>query len=234
MKLSQGEINGIKFFYREGFSDAKTFIEVLKQDCYQKKGMTIKANESWLDCGGNVGAFSLLAASKGATTVCYEPDPYNCEMIEKNLKLNGFENAVEIKEAALVHDERKSTILTIGPNGGVWRNSIMHKGIRKKGIKVPCINFDTQANRADNCKMDIEGAEIPILTHSMATFKKLVYEWSFDYDPYIPKLWNVIDKQKASYRVEAEYKSLHYAERDVTFWGATWFPKNSMVYCFAL
>ena len=90
MKLSQGEINGIKFFYREGFSDAKTFIEVLKQDCYQKKGMTIKANESWLDCGGNVGAFSLLAASKGATIVCYEPDPYSCEMIEKNLKIKWF------------------------------------------------------------------------------------------------------------------------------------------------
>ena len=155
-------------------------------------------------------------------------------MIEKNLNLNGFENAVEIKEAALVHDERKSTILTIGPNGGVWRNSIMHKGIRKKAIKVPCVNFETQAALADNCKMDIEGAEIPILTHCKASFKKLVYEWSFDYDPYIPKLWNVIDKQKADYRVEAEYKSLHYVERDVTFWGATWFPKNSMVYCFAL
>ena len=234
MKLEKGEIGGIKFFYREGFSDAKTFIEVLKQDCYQKKGMAIKSNESWLDCGANVGAFSLLAASKGASTICYEPAPYSCEMIEKNLKLNGFQNAVEIKQTALVHDERKCTILTIGPNGGVWRNSIMHKGIRKKGIKVPCINFETQTALADNCKMDIEGAEIPILTHCKASFKKLVYEWSFDYDPYIPKLWNVIDKQKEIYRVEAEYTSLHYVERDVTFWGATWFPKNSMVYCFAL
>lgn len=234
MKLSKGEINGINFFYREGFSDAKTFIEVIKQDCYQKKGMTIKANESWLDCGGNVGAFSLLAASKGASTVCYEPDPFNCEMIQKNLKLNGFENAVEVKQAALVHDERKSTILTIGPNGGVWRNSIMHKGIRKKGIKVPCINFDTQANLADNCKMDIEGAEISILTHSMSTFKKLVYEWSFDYDRYIPHLWEVMEKQEKKYRLEYYETSTFYQSRKQTYWQYNMFPMAAMIYCFAL
>ena len=192
MKLEKGEIGGIKFFYREGFSDAKTFIEVLKQDCYQKKGMTIKANESWLDCGGNVGAFSLLAASKGASVITYEPDPYNCELIEKNAKLNGFQNAITVKQAALVHDFRKDTTLSIAQNGNVWRNTIMKKK-SNKAIKVPCLNFDEQAVLADNCKMDIEGAEIPILTHTKSDFNKLVYEWSFDIDPMLPKIWKVID-----------------------------------------
>lgn len=40
--------------------------------------------------GGNVGAFALLACSKGAEVTVYEPDPYNCEMIKKNLALNVF------------------------------------------------------------------------------------------------------------------------------------------------
>ena len=234
MKLEKGEIGGINFFYREGFSDAKTFIEVLKQDCYQKKGMAIKFNESWLDCGANVGAFSLLAASKGASTICYEPDPYSCEMIEKNLKLNGFQNAVEIKQAALVHDERKSTILTIGPKGGVWRNSIMYKGSRQKGIEVPCINFDTQANLADNCKMDIEGAEIAILTNSNPTFKKFVYEWSFDYDRYIPHLWKVMEKQEKIYCLKHNESSTFFSTRKQTYWQHNMFPMSAIIYCFAL
>ena len=70
-----------------------------------KKGMEIKPNEMWMDCGGNVGAFTLLACSKGAKVTVYEPDPYNCEMIKKNLELNGFE--AEIKQAALVHNDTK-------------------------------------------------------------------------------------------------------------------------------
>lgn len=234
MKLEKGEINGIKFFYRKGFSDLKSFIEVLQQNCYQKKGMVVKSNESWLDCGGNVGAFSLLAASKGAKTICYEPDPYNCEMIEKNIKLNGYQNAVEIKQAALVSDDRKNTILTIGPNGSVWRNSIIHRGVRTKGIKVPCINFFTQIDEADNCKMDIEGGEKPILTDFNPIFKKLVYEWSFDYDRYIPNLWKVMEKQEKNYRLEYYETSTFFSTRRQTYWQYNMFPMSAMIYCFAL
>ena len=69
MKLTKTSIGGIEFFYREGFSDIKTFIEVLSNQSYLKKGMEVLNNESWLDCGGNVGAFSLLAASKGASVI---------------------------------------------------------------------------------------------------------------------------------------------------------------------
>ena len=125
MKLSKGEIKGIKFYHREGMSDLKTFNEVLGNETYLKKGMTIKSGETWMDCGGNVGAFTLLACSKGAKVTVYEPDPFNCDMIKKNLKLNGFE--AEIKQAALVHNDRKDVILFIGNNGNVWRNSIVKK-----------------------------------------------------------------------------------------------------------
>ena len=63
--MKQSEINRIKFFYREGTSDLKTFEEVIGRDVYRKKGMTINKGEHWIDCGGNVGAFTLLACSLG-------------------------------------------------------------------------------------------------------------------------------------------------------------------------
>ena len=81
MKMIQDSINGIKFYHREGFSDLKTFKEVIGNKVYEKKGMTIKPNERWMDCGGNVGAFTLLACSKGAEVTVYEPDPFNCQII---------------------------------------------------------------------------------------------------------------------------------------------------------
>ena len=89
--MKQSEINGIKFYYRDGTSDLKTFEEVIRKDVYRKKGMTIQRGEHWIDCGGNVGAFTLLACSLGAKVTTYEPDPNNCQMIKKNLELKDFE-----------------------------------------------------------------------------------------------------------------------------------------------
>lgn len=221
MKLNQSEINGIKFFYRDGFSDLKTFQEVIGNSVYFKKGMTINKNERWMDCGGNVGAFTLLACSKGANVTVYEPDPYNCQMIEKNLALNGF-NA-NIKQSALVHNHTKQVVLFIGNNGNVWRNSIVKKW-NNKGIKVPCLNFDSEAKNFDFCKMDIEGAEMLILENTNKVFKKLVYEWSFDIDGSLNRFRRIIDNQRLKYKVEIVDKRFYELPDD-------YIPKRFVVPC---
>ena len=163
MKLNKGEINGIQFYHREGMSDLKTFEEVLRNEVYLKKGMTIQSGEKWIDCGGNVGAFTLLACSLGANVTVYEPDPNNCKMIERNLKLNNFE--AEIVCAGLVHNDTKKANLYVGNNGNVWRNS-MFKNWNGKGLKVDCVNFDEVTEDGVCVKMDIEGAEMLILENT--------------------------------------------------------------------
>jgi FkbM family methyltransferase len=230
MKLLKGEINGIKFYYREGFSDLKTFEEVIGRDVYQKKGMKIEHSERWMDCGGNVGSFALLACSKGARVTVYEPDPFNCEMIKKNLALNGFEATV--KQVALVHNDTKEIILFIGNNGNVWRNSIV-KQWNNKGIKVPCLNFDAEAKGFDFCKMDIEGAEMLILENTKKIFKKLVYEWSFDIDDNLQRFWSIIEKQQKQY---SDFKDVgntgKFKSRDYDTWQKSWFPACTNVFAF--
>ena len=228
MKILKEEINGIKFFHREGMSDLKTFKEVIGDKTYLKKGMTIQDGESWMDCGGNVGAFTLLACSFGANVTVYEPDPFNCEMIEKNLKLNGFK--AEVKQYALVHNDVKNLILFIGNNGNVWRNSIVKKW-NNKGIKVPCINFDEEAKKFDCCKMDIEGAEMLILENTKKVFKKLVYEWSFDIDSSLPRFWNIIEKQKNQYSdLKDVGNTAKFKSRDYDTWQKSWFPACTNVF----
>lgn len=189
--MKQGEIKNIKFWYRENTSDHKTFQEVINKDVYRKKGMTIQRGEEWFDCGGNVGAFTLLACSIGAKVKVYEPDPNNCKMIERNLKLNNFE--ADIICAGLVHNDTKKANLYIGNNGNVWRNS-MFKNWNGKGLKVDCVNFDEVIPDRACVKMDIEGAEMPILENTNRKFKKLVFEWSFDIDDSLNRFRNCIDK----------------------------------------
>jgi FkbM family methyltransferase len=229
VRLERGEIDGIKFWHRAGFSDLKTFEEVIGRKTYLKRGMKILPGERWMDCGGNVGAFALLACHLGAEVVVYEPDPYSCEMIERNLKLNNFRASV--KQLALVPNSRKTATLFIGNNNNVWRNSIV-KRWNDRGIRVPCAKFDSEAAGFEGCKMDIEGAEMPILETTKTTFRKFVYEWSFDIDPSLTRLWKVIDKQKRDYRVEAAWSSIHYHTKAHERWQPEWFPACTNVFCF--
>jgi len=192
--------------------------------------MTIEPGERWMDCGGNVGAFTLLACSMGAEVTVYEPDPFNCGMIQRNLDANGYK--ATIKEAALVHDDTQQVTLFIGNNGNVWRNSIV-KQWNDKGIKVPCLNFDAEAVAYENCKMDIEGAEMPILENTTKTFKKLVYEWSFDIDPSLPRFWALIEKQQAQYSGFKDIGNIaKFKSRDYNTWQNSWFPACAMVFAY--
>lgn len=226
MKLLHGEISGIKFLHREGTSDIKTFEEVIKRDVYQKRGNKIAKGDFWYDCGGNVGAFVLLAISKGAEVEVFEPDPFNCEMIEKNLQLNNFK--AKLNQVALVHNDVKEATLFCGKNGNFWRNSLL-KNWDKKGIKVPCVKFDHALKSGTNVKIDIEGMEMPIIESTSLKFERLIFEWSFDIDPNLERYWKVLDKLNYDYEVTCST----YKNKGVTVWPKSWFPACENVFCYA-
>lgn len=227
--MNQSQINNIKFYHRQNTSDLKTFEEVIGRDVYRKKNMTILSGEHWVDCGGNVGAFTLLACSLGAKVTVYEPDPNNCKMIEMNLALNNFD--AEIVCAGLVHNDTKKANLFVGNNGNVWRNS-MFKNWNGKGLKVDCVNFDEAVPDGVCVKMDIEGAEMPILETTKRKFKKLVFEWSFDIDPSLPRFWNIIEKLQNEYKIASIGNTAKFQSRDYDVWQKSWFPACTNVFCY--
>lgn len=217
----KGLIKGIKFFYREGTSDIKTFEEVIGINVYEKKDFKINSGEKWVDLGGNVGAFGLLALSKGAIVDIYEPDPFHCKQIEKNIMENNW-NA-NIIQAAVVANNKKEMIMYVGNKMQTWRNSL-YKNWGNQKFKVPCIHFSEVIKSDTNVKMDIEGAEMEIIEKMEVYPKKMVMEWSFDIDRSMKRYKNAIDKLSSQYN-ELYYNNQFYqSPHDI-------FPKNIFPAC---
>lgn len=219
------EKTGLKFYYRPNTSDIKTIMEVVERDVYQKKYFKIENGEHWIDLGGNIGAFTLLALNKGATVDVYEADNEHCELIKMNLELNGLKANVINK--AVVHDNTKEIYLNIQKNGNTWRNSIV-KNWNGGKKKVDCINIEDVLNNDVCCKMDIEGAEMLILENMKSIPKKIVYEWSFDIDDNIDRYRNVLKKMIDNYE-NVKHNSIKDGHK---IWQKGWFPPCRNVYCF--
>jgi len=225
MRVLQTKHNGIKFQYREGTSDIKSFKEVVVRDVYQRRYFKIKEGDHWLDLGGNVGAFALLVLSKGATVEIYEPDPFSCKMIENNLKLNNWD--AEINQMAVIAGKRKRMNMYVGNNQNVWRNSLYRDWGNEK-FSVDCINYENVITDKSLVKMDIEGAEMGILEKMKAYPQKMVFEWSFDIDKSLTRYRELVEKLKDHY---SEVRATNFDESYV-LWQDSWFPPCTNVYCF--
>lgn len=222
----------LKFYVRPGTSDQKTVQEVVQRKAYFKKGMEVKQGEQWFDCGANIGAFTVFAASMGADVTAIEPDPLSCEMIEKNLKLNRMK--AKVINAALVHDNTKKALLHLGNNGNVWRNSLWKKWQDKNGaIAVNCVNFERVVPNFANVKMDIEGSEMPILEVTNRKFNYIAFEWSFDIDKSLPRFWKVVERLKQHHKIGMAPNTGRFITRDYDTWQDSWFPAAVMVWAYA-
>ena len=224
---------GLKFECRTGFSDKKTFDEVIVGNTYEKPklGFTINKNENWVDLGGNVGAFAVKAISKGINFIdIYEPDPFNCKMIERNMEINGFTN-FNIHQKAVVSSDAKIMKMYVGNNMQTWRNSL-YKNWGNQSFNVECVHY-SEVIKVEKClKMDIEGAEIPILEAIKIDElpNKMVFEWSFDIEPRMKRYKDVIDKLKPKYKSLYKYSNVFYDLPDFKLPNNV-MPKCDNIYC---
>jgi FkbM family methyltransferase len=233
MKVGILEHEGIKFEYRQGFSDKKTFEEVIVGNTYEKPrlGFIIEEGEHWVDLGGNVGAFALKALSSGASFVdIYEPDPFNCKMIERNMAINNFKN-FKVHQKAVVSSDVKKMKMYVGNDMQTWRNSL-YKDWGNQSFNVECVHYLDVIKTSSCVKMDIEGAEIPILEDIEVCDlpRKMVFEWSFDVNPVMSKYKGVIDKLRPEYKRIFNYSNSFYKTVDYKLPGYI-FPKCDNVYC---
>jgi FkbM family methyltransferase len=122
-----------------------------------KKGMTV------LDIGAHIGYYTLVAANlvgENGRVFAFEPHPHNFAMLEKNVRINGYKNAILVQKA--VSDKSGHIKLFLSEYGTL--HSLLQVG--KKSIVVEAVTLDEFFDKdckVDVIKIDVEGAEMLVL-----------------------------------------------------------------------
>ncbi len=116
----------------------------------------------FVDAGANVGYFSLLAASRGAHVLAYEPTLAVYRRLKENFALNGFSG--DLVNAAL--SDKAGTVKLYESDDDPEANSIFGNGEWSSTVRTVSLDRDLirfGVKRVDLLKIDVEGAEPMVL-----------------------------------------------------------------------
>jgi len=130
---------------------------------------------TFLDLGGNIGAFSLSFGAMGWKGYVFEASSENVNVLKKSICLNDFD--ITVIEKAVYEKTGNIYFGQAGPYGLIQNE--MTQNI--KWEQIPCICLDDwyeqerMPNKIDFIKMDIEGSEVSALLG----MKKMLKEYGY-------------------------------------------------------
>ncbi len=137
----------------------------------------LKSGMTFVDVGGNKGDFSLLAARAVGTSgrvLCFEPEAQNVHWIRKSVELNQYNN-VTVFEMAL-GDRDEDAQLYLGAKSG-WHSLLSSQPhgsgevVTVKKRALDSVLAETDQQRVDVIKIDVEGAELEVLKGAESTLR---------------------------------------------------------------
>lgn len=167
----------------------------------------LKPGQSFVDCGANIGIWSLVAASavglKGQV-YAFEPNPDTVQKLKRNILLQELEN-IHVTQAAVGKEcgsvnficEDSHNISHIAPAKSI------------ESIQVPTVNLDTILNgkSISGCKIDVEGYELDVLKGAENLLKSH-YPWlCIEFNTILSKVDNLKDWDVHQYLNELGYSA---------------------------
>lgn len=174
-------------------TDQKAIEEVHRKGAYRSvtRNFDVRAGEVWLDVGAHIGAFAFYAVLRGAAkVVCVEAEAANYALLCRNVRDNGLEGVVVPIHAAVVPPRmarRRAIDLHLPPDRrNTYRASVMDRPQARRMGRVARVAPVTLARLSrdypgiDAMKVDIEGAEVPLLLESAIPrgIDKIVFEYT--------------------------------------------------------
>lgn len=167
LKYREVRTAGCRFLVRRGtWADESIIRHVVTDREYHPPGYEIGPDDTVVDVGANIGAFSVTAArvAVNGRVIAFEPEPANAALLRRNLKRNGCRN-VTVSRAA-VAGSAGTLRLSVNP-----QNSGGHSVRRQYDgptLPVPAVTLrqvfdDHRIDRCDFLKVDCEGAEYEVL-----------------------------------------------------------------------
>lgn len=149
------------------FLDSKDSLELSVKEVYESlqtelAKKEIKKGDVVLDIGANIGYFTLIFAKlvgENGKVFAFEPDPGNFSLLEKNVKINNYQNVTLIQKAVSNKTGKAKLYIwknTLGPK--IYDSPDSHQYIEIESIRLDDY-FKNYNGKIDFIKMDIEGAE---------------------------------------------------------------------------
>ncbi|MCV6608365.1 MAG: FkbM family methyltransferase, partial [Campylobacterales bacterium] len=129
-----------------------------------------------IDIGANKGDFALIAAKKAGangTVVAIEPDPLNSMLIRKSIEKNNY-NYMKLLTCGV---SSFNGILQFFIGKESSHNSMVQMEKNQRSIEIitrtlDSIVDDLNLDRVDLIKIDVEGADVEVLTSALNTLEK--------------------------------------------------------------
>ena len=189
----------------------------INEGTYERFGIEVAEGDVVIDCGANIGLFSLFAGSKHASRVIsFEPVNYAHDILIKNLKINNFKETQFITERFGLSNRNENVKISINEEN-IGSNSIIgNVGVQKtESINVIMLDDyirDNNISKVDFIKADIEGAERLMLEGAKETLKKFkpklaICTYHFPDD--VEVLTKIIKEANPQYEIYYGHKKLY-------------------------
>jgi FkbM family methyltransferase len=126
----------------------------------EKLASLLKPDSVFVDCGANIGLWTLTAAPIAKRVVALEPTPDTAERLRSNIAVSGFSNTVVIEAA-----------VGAAPGRGFLEESHHHnvnRLVSDGGREVDVVTLDSIGD-VDGIKIDVEGAEVSVLQGAVSS-----------------------------------------------------------------
>jgi len=174
------------------------------------------------DCGANIGIGCIYFKHiyPKAHITAFEADPAIADILKTNLARNSITD-IEVIPKAVWIDQNGTTFMPDGADGGSIKEN-------SGGIRVPTIrlrDYLTAGKTIDFLKIDIEGAEVPVLEdceNNLNTVHNLFVEYHSWHDQrqQLDRLLSIITKAGFRYYLEPVTAIRHPLENDRTLQSA--------------
>lgn len=199
------------------------FGETYHMHLYDVPWVQIRPGDLVIDIGANHGFYSLYAAYLGAEVLAFEPQRDTFELLQANIKRNGFQDRIKAFPCA-VGSSRGSITLSVSANlaGGMSTTSQQFR--QNTGIdvideyEVPVLSIhDVIAEHAHRTiriiKLDCEGSELEILSGLLPSDWQRIDALACELHPeaYSPaELFNCIHNSPVDFQLSTLDSITHY------------------------
>jgi FkbM family methyltransferase len=196
-------------FYFPSIPEEEAVIESYCKVCQPSPGETV------FDVGAHAGAstyFLSRAVGPGGRVVAFEPDPTAYEFLQKNVTHHRLDNVTTVQAAM---SDRSGTLpfRSEGTIGSALSTDESLDGDRGSMISVESLTLEAACDRIGAVpsfiKMDVEGAEVGIISSSAAFLSAHAIRFAIDTN-------HIVQGAYTSERVECAFRACEYTAETVT------------------